>query len=315
MITAFVLFLIGLLLSAFFSGSETGMYRVSRTRLVLDGLSGSRLARGQVWLLNHSEIFIATTLVGNNVANYITSLAIVMGAASLFGGGGTAELLGPMLMTPLVFVLGELLPKYMFYHAPYRLLKATRPFLLFATVLFVPISLVLGLLGRLLRAVTGQTPFRISLAMARGDLDQVIRDGHEAGLLAAGQRDLSQSLFEASNQSAVSFGVRPDRLATVDSPVDVTTAAYEARRHNHPIVLVKRTGRIVGYLRYADLAVRDPQTALRPVIRARTNDRHLQILLRLYDASSDVAVIYDERGKVRSVVTRRQLLQPLIKAR
>tara|TARA_R110002049_G_scaffold2750_8_gene22265 strand:+ start:217144 stop:218085 length:942 start_codon:yes stop_codon:yes gene_type:complete len=313
MITATILFLIGLLLSAFFSGSETGMYRVSRTRLVLDGLSGSAMAKGLVWLLNHPAMFIATTLVGNNVANYVTSLAVVMGAASLFGSGGSAGLLGPILMTPIVFVLGELLPKYMFYHAPYRLITATRPFLLVATVLFSPVSLVLGLLGNLLRAVTGETPFRISLAMARGDLDRVIRDGHEAGLLAAGQRDLSQRLFEAANQPAVSFGVRPDRLASVDTPVDTSEAAYEARRQNHPIVLVRRAGRIVGYLRYADLTVRDPQVELRPVIRGRIGDRHLQILLRLYDAGSDVAVIYDERGKLRSVVTRRQLLQPLMK--
>ena len=46
MITSVCLFLLGLLLSAFFSGSETGLYRVSRTRLVLDGLSGSHAARG-----------------------------------------------------------------------------------------------------------------------------------------------------------------------------------------------------------------------------------------------------------------------------
>jgi CBS domain containing-hemolysin-like protein len=313
MMIALALFLVGLFLSAFFSGTETGMYRVSRTRLVLDALSGSHAAKFVVWLLNHPAIFIATALVGNNLANYLTSLAIVMASASLFTGSGTAELLGPILMTPVVFVFGELLPKHLFYQAPYRLLKATRPMLLSATVLFAPVSMLLGMLGNALQALTGQTPFRISMAMARGDLERVIRDGHEAGVLAAGQRVVAQRLFEAANQSAISFGVGLDRLATVDSPVDVKTAAYEARRRNHPIVLVRRGGRIIGYLRYADLVVRDPNPELRPVLRGRVQDRHLQILLRLYDAASDVAVIHDERGKVRSVVTRRQLLQPLIK--
>jgi len=313
MIAALVLFAVGLALSAFFSGSETGLYRVSRTRLVLDGLSGSQRAKGVVWLLNHPAIFIATTLVGNNVANYLTSLAIVMGAAHLFGSGVTAELLGPILMTPMVFVLGELLPKYMFFQAPYRLIKTTSPLLLGATVLFSPVSSLLGLLGSLLQAITGQTPFQISFAMSRVDLDRVIRDGQEAGVLAAGQRALSQRLFEAANQTAVLFGVRPERLALVEMPVDPATAAYQARRQNHPIVLVRRGGRIVGYLRYSDLTIGDSHADLRPVIRARVTDRHLQVLLRLYDAASDVAVIYDERGKLVAVVTRRQLLQPLIK--
>lgn len=313
MIVACGLFLIGLMLSAFFSGSETGLYRVSRTRLVLDGLSGSRAARGIIWLLNHPAIFIATTLVGNNLANYLTSLAIVMAVVSLFGANASAELVGPMLMTPIVFVFGELLPKYLFFHSPYRLVTATRPFLLAAAVLFAPVTIVLGWLGRGLQKITGQTPFRLRLAMARGELDQILRDGHEAGILAAGQRSLAQGLFEVGNQSAISFGVPAHRLAIVDAPVDVSEARHQARRRNHPIVLVRRAGRIIGFLWYADLCVREPKLELNPVIRGQITDRHLRVLLRLYDANSDVAVLFDERGEMRCVVTRRQLLQPLIK--
>ncbi len=312
-IVAGVLFLIGLLLSAFFSGSETGLYRVSRTRMVLDGLGGSCAAQGIVWLLNRPAIFVATMLVGNNVANYLSSFAIVMGVAVTFGPDSSAELLLPVLLTPIVFVFGELLPKYFFFHAPYRLIRATRPLLFAATVLLAPVSLILGLLGSALQMITGQTPFQIRLTMARGELDQILRAGHEAGILAAGQRTLAQNLFDAGNQSAISFGVPPDRLAIVDAPVDVSEARHKARRRNHPIVLVRRAGKIVGFLRYADLCVREPKLELRPVIRGKTADRHLRLLLRLYDAASDVAVLIDERGDVRCVVTRRQLLQPLIK--
>ena len=313
MIQACVLFLIGLMLSAFFSGSETGLYRVSRVRLVLDGLSGSAAARGIVWLLNHPAIFVATTLVGNNLANYVTSYAIVLAASQWFGAHSSAELLGPMMMTPIVFVFGELLPKYLFYHAPHRLITATRPFLLTATVIFFPISLLLGVLGWGLQQLTGQTPFRLRLAMARGELDQVLRHGHEAGILAAGQRSLAQQLFEVGNQTAISFGVPVDRFAVVDAPVDVAEARYMARRRNHPIVLVQRAERIIGFLWYADLCADQPTLELNPVLRGRIEDRHLQVLLRLYDAGSEVAVLFDERGLVRCVVTRRQLVQPLIK--
>jgi putative hemolysin len=217
------------------------------------------------------------------------------------------------MMTPIVFVFGELLPKYLFYHAPYQLITATRPLLLMATIVFAPISVVLGMLGQVLQKITGQTPFRLRLAMARGELDQVLRQGHEAGILAAGQRFLAQQLFEVGNQNAISFGVPVDRLAIVDAPVDVDEARHRARRHNHPIVLVRRGGRIVGFVWYADLCVRQPKVELMPTIRGRVSDRHLQVLLRLYDAGSDVAVLMDDSGDVRAVVTRRQLLQPLIK--
>ena len=42
-------------------------------------------------------------------------------------------------------------------------------------------------------------------------------------------------------------------------------------------------------------------------------DRHLKVLLQLYDGGSEVAVLFDDAGKMRYVVTRRQLLQPLVK--
>ena len=310
---AILLFLFGLVLSAFFSGSETGLYRVSRTRLVLDGLDGSRSARVMIWLLNRPTIFVATALVGNNIANFLTSFAVVLAIDSQFNGSALAELIGPILMTPIVFVFGELLPKHWFFQAPYRLLNLVRPVLLFATILFLPVSLLLALLAIALRVLTGQTPFKLRLAMARGELAQVLRAGEEAGILQAGQRSLAEQLFDVGNELAVSFAVPLDHLATADLPINEGAIAASARRQNHPIVLVRREDRIVGYLRYSELATGEGPVEIRPVIRVNLSDRHLTTLLKLYDASSELALLCDENGDARSVVTRRQLLQPMIK--
>ena len=78
-------------------------------------------------------------------------------------------------------------------------------------------------------------------------------------------------------------------------------------------MLVRKKGQIIGFLRYADLSLKDPDTTPRSIVKANLTDRHLKILLQLYDASSDVAVLFDEDGQMRFVVTRRQLLQSLIK--
>lgn len=311
---AFALFFAGLVLSAFFSGSETGLYRVSRTRLVLDGLGGSASARAMVWLLNRPAIFVATALVGNNLANFITSFAIVLAIGEFFDASAVAELLGPVLMTPFVFVFGELLPKHWFFQAPYRLLLVVRPFLIVATILFLPISLILAALAAALQSVTGQTPFKLRLAMARGELAQVLRAGEEAGILHAGQRSLAEQIFEVGNRLAVSFAIPLDRLATVDLPIQSETAASMARRQNHPIVLVRNGNVIEGYLRYAELAGEGNDVEIRPIIKVKQTERHLPTLLKLYDEASEVALLCDEEENPLSVVTRRQLLQPLLKS-
>lgn len=310
---AALLFLCGLVMSAFFSGSETGLYRVSRTRLVLDSLGGSRSARAMIWLLNRPAIYVATALVGNNLANFLTSFSIVLAIGSLFGDSSAAELIGPMLMTPIVFVFGELLPKYWFFQAPYRLLDIVRPMLLLATILFLPVSLLLTALATALSALTGQTPFRLRVVMARGELTQLLRAGEEAGILHSGQSSLAGQLFDVGNELAISFAVPLGRLASVQLPLDCEATTAAARRQNHPIILVRREDRIVGYLRYSEVATGEEDPQVRPVIRVGLTDRHLTTLLKLYDAASEVALLCDENGEPRSVVTRRQLLQPMYK--
>ena len=50
-----IMFVLGIFLSAFFSGAETGFYRVTRVRLLLDGLGGDPIARTLLWLTNRAD--------------------------------------------------------------------------------------------------------------------------------------------------------------------------------------------------------------------------------------------------------------------
>ncbi|MGV3485343.1 MAG: CNNM domain-containing protein [Planctomycetaceae bacterium] len=306
-----LLFLLGLSFSAFFSGSETGMYRVSRMRLLLDALDGSWISRAMLWLLNHPAVFVATALVGNNIANFTVSFGIVSLVADAIGGGPTMELLGTAIATPIVFVLGELFPKYVFYNAPYRLLHAVRPLLLFVTVLFLPISIILGFLGDALRALTGEAPFQLRLAMQRAELEQVLREGHEAGLLAGGQRLLAQNIFEIGNEPAIRFGVPVDRLAVVTVPINIAAAQSEARRRSNPVILVKKGGKIIGCLHYANLLAQTTPE-IEPVVECSQDEHHLRVLLKLYEAGSQVAVLVDAAGKPQGIVTQQHLLQSFL---
>lgn len=311
MITGLVIFFIGMVLSGFFSGTETGMYRVSRIRLLLDAFDGSWMSRGMLWLLNHPAIFVATALVGNNVANFFVSFGIVKMVSQSIGGGATTELMGTVVTTPVVFVLGELLPKHLFYNAPYRLLHALRPVILFVTVLFSPISLVLGFLGNAIRALTGEAPFQTRLAMQRAELEQVLREGHEAGVIVGGQRALAQNIFETGNEPASRFGVPLDRLPMVTTPIDAATATSEARRKSSALILVKRRNRIVGCVQFAKLKL-GLDVTIDPVIECQHDELHLRVLLKLYEAKSEVALILDGAGKPCRVVTQQQLLQSFL---
>lgn len=311
---ALLLFFLGLLLSGFFSGTETGMYRVSRVRIVLDALGGSWLSRVIFWMLNHPTVFVATALVGNNTANYLVSLSIVMLIPMLVHDRGVAaEMIGTVLVTPLVFVGGELLPKYLFFHAPYRLIRATRPLLIFFTVLFAPVSLLLGLLGNLLRLITGETPIRARLSMQRAELEQVLQQGHEAGVLAAGQRQLVRRIFDVGNCPAIRFGLPPGRVPLLSEPFSIDQAKRLMHRHGQSILLVQRRRRIVGYLRLVEL-VADQPVRIRKLVRCAPDEAYLAVMYKLHDAGCRVAVLVDTAGRLQGVVSYRQLQRSFLAA-
>ena len=211
--------LLGLLLSALFSGSETGFYRATRLRLVLDAMGGDTVARGLLFLTNHPALFVATTLVGNSLANYLVSLAAVVILQTVATGDvALVEWIAPLLLAPVLLVYGELLPKNLFLQAPNRLLRRCGPLLLASVVLLsagerVAVGLS-RLLARWMRRVVGSGPLDACPARLR----RVLEEGHEAGILHPAQRSLAQGIFAVAGQPVGQFLAAAEELpcATAD---------------------------------------------------------------------------------------------------
>ena len=319
MATALLLGAAGLFLSGFFSGAETGFYRAARLRLMLDALEGDWMARGLVWLTNNPALFVATTLVGNNLANYLVSLAVVLGTQAVFTGPGYApELLAPIVFAPLLFVYGELLPKKLFLNAPNRLLRAGGPLFLAAGVLFLPVSVLLWGLSRLMARLVGESHEQIRLRLGQRELKRVLDEGHEAGILHPAQRSLVQGLFALAGHMVVQYAVPLEEVPRVGRGATKEEALNAARRHGLGVIPVAEgggEGRLVGYVRTIELALRDTDelSPLRPLIDVPSRETHLGALIRMETADEDIARVVDAEGDTVGMVTLLALREPLFR--
>lgn len=115
-----------LMLSAFFSGSETALTAVSRAKMRRLADQGSAGARRVIGLTDEGETLIGAILIGNNIVNILaTSLATSL-ALSLFGDSGVA--IATIVMTVLVMIFAEVLPKtYAYANSDNASLIASRP--------------------------------------------------------------------------------------------------------------------------------------------------------------------------------------------
>ena len=125
--------LIGLLiLSAFFSGSETGMMAANKIKLKNLSKKPDRGAKRALKLLKKPDLLLATILVGNNFANILASSIVTIIMLNYFGGN---VLLGAVLLTGCILIFSEITPKTMAAVKPESF--ARRSSLLLKTLLFI----------------------------------------------------------------------------------------------------------------------------------------------------------------------------------
>ncbi|MEZ6103021.1 MAG: CNNM domain-containing protein [Pirellulaceae bacterium] len=311
------MFACGLAMSAFFSGSETGFYRATRVRLAMDGLSGDRVSQGLLWLTNNPSLFVATTLVGNNIANYLSSLAVVLGTQGVLGTGhAAAELVAPMLVTPIVFIYGELLPKNLFFQAPNKLLRWSGPLFLLCVVVFSPIALLLWMLGRLLQYVLGESPEFLRLRLAREELRRVLEEGHAAGILHPSQRRVAHAMLDMANNTAQAYSTLPARMTSVTNRSSLAELIRLARRERSPHLLVTDSvsREPIGYVRVieAHLSRMDWTRAIRPLAKVRASDSHIAAAFHLQDEEAEMAVVTDEHDRILGVLQSHRVLAPVM---
>lgn len=309
-------FAVGLFLSAFFSGSETGFYRVTRFRLAIDGLSGDPISRGLLWLTNNPALFVATTLIGNNLANYLASRSIVEATQHLIGGNQVAgDIVVPLLVSPFVFVYGELLPKSLFYLAPNKLLRAGGPLFLVCGIVFAPISAMLWVMARGLQWLVGESPEILRLRLARNELQKVIDEGHEVGILHASQRSLSHAVIEVANDSVTRYCTPSSRMSSVSAVAARSEVLKLARRHRTNTLLVTgdSSREITGYVRIIDVHLTDSDwnTAVLPLIEIRQDTSHLTALFRLQANHEPMARVVDSQGRGVGIIHAGELVKAL----
>ena len=306
-----VLLLVGISLSALFSGSETGFYRVSRVRLVLDGIDGNGTSRRILWMTNNPSLFVATTLIGNNIANYLTSLAIVLGSQRLFGANFLVEMLAPVALAPVLFIYGESLPKRLFLIAPNKLLHLTHPLLVLFGLLFAPLSAFLWALGRGLQGLLGHSPESVRLVLARRELEQVLQEGHEAGILKPVQYELAQSLFTIANQPIKRLAVPLSRLNSVrenQSREDALRLARKLRIAHLPVNSAEGH-RLTGYKSVVDLRLQQEEIVgeARQLISVGADDTFCSVLIRMQTERESMVRVVSANGETVGIVAEYQL--------
>ena len=318
-LTAVLVMLFFLLLKGFFSGSEIALVSSDKIKLRHKAKQGSRGADLALKLVRTPETLLSTTLVGTNLSTVILTTVGALVMIRLFGESG--EVYAFLVLTPLLLILGEIVPKSIYQQKSDELTSIIIYPLRWASLLFYPIVFVFSRIARIGARLVGagkvEQPFFITREQLRAVLDMADQG---AAMDAFGRGRIRRVIRFA--ETTVAEAMIPIGEATVIGRGDTTQSAVAlVRRHgyNRLPVYANTASNIVGVVTLTtwdlmdeDLAEQPLTTLMKPahyVSPLQTIDQLLPTLRRRAD---HMAVVVDEFGSAIGIITMEDIVEEVV---
>jgi len=325
MLIALALALVTILFSAVYSGSETGIYRLSRLRLRLGTVRGrppfALLSRA----MRDSTGLLLSLLVANNLANYLATSSITYLFLAV-ASEGRAELLATLLTAPLLFVFGESLPKNIFLHRADTLTGYLGPllFVTYRALMWSGIVPLLRVVSNLFARLTGSpTSSRTAITSSQShQVKALLRDTQEEGLLSTVQTEMIDRIVTIPGLRLSDVMVPLDRARSIRIQSDRTALLDELKRHALTRLLVWRdTPRdIAGFINLYEVLGTDDQFEslekfLKPIRSLGADTSVIDTIDFMRRAQSKIVLVTRRRGKRDvpvGIVTMKDLVEELM---
>lgn len=241
-------------LSAFFSGSETALTAASRGKLRSMADKGSRNAQRALDITEDSERLIGSVLLGNNMVNILaTSLATAL-FTRLFGESGVA--LATLVMTLLVLIFAEVLPKtYAITNPETAAARVSAPIKV-VILIFAPIvGAVRAFVRTLLRLFGVDTNPDAHILAFKEEIAGALSLGHSEGIVEKEDRDRIMGALDLSERTVEEIMLHRSNIEMINAEDKPETVLRQCLNSNHTRMPVFQgnTENIIGVIHAKDL--------------------------------------------------------------
>ncbi|MDF0594820.1 HlyC/CorC family transporter [Psychromarinibacter halotolerans] len=320
-----------LVLSAFFSGSETALTAASRGKLNSQADKGSKAARTALNITEDSERLIGSVLLGNNLVNILaTSLATAL-FTRLLGEGGVA--LATLVMTLLVLIFAEVLPKTYAITNAERAASFVAPAIRVVILVLNPIVSTVRVLVRLILRVFGvRTDPESQILAVREEIVGAITLGHTEGAVEKEDRDRLLGALDLADRTVEEIMLHRSgiEMLNADAPPQEVVEQCLNSAHTRLPVYRDEPENIVGVVHAKDLlraiyaratqpeASNSPlenfnvmDVAMKPYFVPETttlDDQMRQFLAQ----HTHFALVVDEYGSLEGLITLEDILEEIV---
>jgi CBS domain containing-hemolysin-like protein len=254
-----------------FSGSETGLYSLSRLRVESDARAGRSRARLIRRLLEDETSLLATILIGTNIFIELLSRSTSLLADDFGVARGWRELVVTAVLTPIVFFFGELFPKDLFRRRPHALVGATAPVIALCKGFFLPMTLPVRGLAWAIERSLGISSEALARAQGREGVLELLHESQRSAVphVERMARNVLDLRGLAVSRVMLPWG-KVEHLVRGSDPAKLYRQIAQAPYSRLPVV--DEQGSVVGYVHQLEALAAGPTVPF---------DRHLRPLLSL----------------------------------
>jgi Mg2+/Co2+ transporter CorB len=320
-----------LVLSGFFSGSETALTAASRSKLRAQADKGSVGAARALKVTNDGERLIGSVLLGNNLVNILATALITAMFTIVFGENGIA--LATVVMTFLILIFAEVLPKtYAITNAETAAIRVSRPISAIIFI-FAPIVGFVRLFVRgLLRLVGVVADPNTNILAVREEITGALTLGHQEGVLEKEDRDRILGALDLADRVVEEIMLHRSNIEMIDLSLPAEDILAQCLDSAHTRLPLYRgtPENIVGVIHAKDLAramvklMRDSKdskkaveqftvldVAMEPYFVPETTplDDQMRQFLRRH---THFALVVDEYGALQGLITLEDILEEIV---
>ncbi len=322
LVTVLVIIIFCVIMSAYFSATETAFSTCNRIRLKTMAEKGNKKAAKTLKLVDDYDTLISTTLIGNNIVNILAaSMATVFFAGLLVNNNVMSEdqsaTVSTIVMTLVILVFSEVVPKSLAKQFPEKFAMFSAPIIGALVILFRPFSFLFGQLQKLLGKLFHE---KDDQGMTEEELISIIEEAEEVGNIDEEESTLIKSAIEFNELEVGDIFTPRIDITAVESDVTVEELAklFSESGYSRIPVYEGDLDNILGIVYYKDFfttafnKTSSISDIIKPVLYVTKSQKINDLLKELQEKQLHLAVVSDEYGSTAGIVTLEDIIEEIV---
>lgn len=301
-----------ILMSAFFSATETAFSTLNKIRLKTMVSNGDKKAKRVLELAEDYDTLLSTILIGNNIVNIgAASLATLIFVQYYDEAGVT---ISTIVMTILVLIFGEISPKSLAKEAPESFAMFATPFVKLLTYLFAPLNLFFALWKKMLSKLV---KIKNTRGITEEELITMVEEATSDGEIEQHEGDLIRNAIEFNDLDVSDVLTPRMELVAVseEDSVELIHQTFTESGYSRLPVYRNSIDTIIGVIHLKDFFLRksnNPKHFIKPVYHTTDSIKISKLLHQLQEQKSHLAVVSDEYGGTVGIVTLEDIVEEIV---